>query len=89
MQLLNLLYIVLRLDRMAAKDILGASDQLTLPILDLVRVDIVLLGNLSNSALALQGLQRYLRLECRCVIASFPAGHHLLLVVRNIAEDST
>ena len=46
MELLYLLLVVLGLDRVAAEHILGAFDQALLPVLDLIGVNIKLLGQL-------------------------------------------
>ena len=46
MELLYLLLVVLGFDRVAAEHILGPSDQALLPVLDLVGMNIKLLGQL-------------------------------------------
>lgn len=70
------------LARIAAKQVLCTLDQALLPVLDLIRVNIKPLGQLSNGMLTLHGCQSNLRLEGRGVIASLSSGHLLLLLVR-------
>ena len=53
-ELLYLLLVVLGLDRVGAEHILGAFDQVLLPVLDLTGVNIKLLSRLRHSAFALQ-----------------------------------
>ena len=65
MELLYLLFIVLGIDRIASEHVFSAFDQTLLPVLNLIGVNIELLGQFRQCALALQGCQRYLRLECR------------------------
>ena len=62
-ELLYLLFIVLGLDRVPAEHVLGSFDQALLPVLNLIGVNVELLGQLSQSALTLQRCQCYLRLE--------------------------
>ena len=65
MELLYLLFVVLRLDRVPAKHLLSSLDQALPPVLDLIGVYVELLGELSQGALALQGCQCHLRFERR------------------------
>ena len=72
MELLYLLFIVLGLDRIPAEHVLRALDQALLPVLNLIGMNIELLGQLSQGALALQGSQCHLRLEGRCFSLEIP-----------------
>ncbi len=65
MELLYLLFVVMRLDRVPAEHVLRAFDQALLPVLNLIGVNVELLGQLNQGPLALQGCQRYLRFEGR------------------------
>ena len=58
---------------------LGISHQLLLPVLDLIGVNVKVLGELGQGSVPSHGCHRYLRLEARRMIASFPLGHLLLL----------
>ena len=58
---------------------LGMSHQLLLPVLDLIGVNVEVLGELGQGSVPSHGCHRYLRLEARRMIASFPLGHLLLL----------
>jgi len=58
---------------------LGMSHQLLLPVLDLIGVNVEVLGELGQGSVPSHGCHRYLRLETRRMIASFPLGHLLLL----------
>ena len=51
--------------RIPAEHVLGSFGQALLPVLDLIGVNVELLGKLSQSAFALQGCQCNLRLEGR------------------------
>jgi len=59
------LLVVRGLDRIASEYILRACNQALLPILDLLGVNIELLGQLSQGVVALHGRQCHLRLEGR------------------------
>lgn len=84
MELPYLLFVVLRLDRAALEHVLGAFNQAFLPVLDLIGMHVELLGQLSQGALAFHCRQRHLGLEGRSMITSFPAGHLLLLLFREL-----
>jgi len=64
-KLLNRLLIVSDLARIAAEQVLGALDQALLPVLNLIWVNIELLGQFGKGALTLHGRQSNLRLEGR------------------------
>ena len=68
--------------RITARGTSGASKylnrtlcQLPLPVRDLVRVKVILLGQLRQRLVAFQRRQRHLRLECRCVVPPRPSRH--------------
>ena len=79
MELLGLPLRMFRLDRPGAEHMLGLHDQLLLPVLDLIRVHIELLGQVGHRPLAADGRQRHLRLKGWGMIASFPLRHLLPL----------
>jgi hypothetical protein len=56
---------VLSLDRVAFEHVLRAFDQALLPSLNLIGVNVELIGQLCQCALAVQRCQRHLRLERR------------------------
>ena len=72
MEFLYLPFIVLRANRVSAENIIRTLDQAFLPFLDLVRVDIKLLGQISQRALAFQGRHRHLCFERWAMVPSFP-----------------
>ena len=71
MQLFELMFIRFLLVSHAAKDVRRIVEQLPAPVIDLVRVDIIVLCNLGQGLVALQRGQRNFGLEGRLVITSF------------------
>ena len=55
----------------------GPFLKLRLPLRDLVGMNVEVLRQLSNRALAPDGGQRHFRLECRCVVPACSSAHRL------------
>ena len=79
MELLGLPLGMCRFDRTGAEHMLGLRHQLLLPVLDLIRVHLELLGQIGQGTLASNGGQRDLGLKHWRMIAPLPLCHLLPL----------
>ena len=79
MELLGLPLGMRRLDRPGAEHMLGLRHQLLLPVLDLIRVHLELLGQIGQGALSPDCGQRDLGLKHWRMISPFPLCHLLPL----------